>query len=151
MRRVLLPLVLLLGLGGTWGLGVLRAQDPQPTGPSNAQAVCESLVKQQLSALNLENPDGVMLVFHPEAPNRLELQRTLVQQFRLRDLRYELLSLHFVAEDGPYAYMRMRQIVDGSREQTPFKGETEMLLVFRKSLRGWKAWTSVRLQQKKLS
>ena len=151
MRRVLLPFVLLLGLGASCGLGVLRAQDPQPAGPSNTQVVCESLVKQQMSALNLENPDGVMLVFHPEAPNRLELQRTLVQQFRMRDLRYKLLSLHFVAEDGPYAYMRMVQIVDGSREKTPFKGESELLLVFRKSTRGWKAWTSVRLRQKKIS
>lgn len=150
MRRVMLSLVLLLGLGATCGLGVLRAQDPQPAGPSNAEVVCASLVKQQLSALNLENPDAVMLVFHPEAPNRLELQRTLAQQFRLRDLRYKLLSLRFVAEDGPYAYMRMRQLVDGSRERTPFKGETELLLVFRKSLRGWKAWTSVRLAQKKV-
>ena len=150
MRRVMLSLVLLLGLGATCGLGVLRAQDPQPAGPSNAEVVCASLVKQQLSALNLENPDAVMLVFHPEAPNRLELQRTLAQQFRLRDPRYKLLSLRFVAEDGPYAYMRMRQLVDGSRERTPFKGETELLLVFRKSLRGWKAWTSVRLAQKKV-
>ncbi|MGE0712557.1 MAG: nuclear transport factor 2 family protein [Planctomycetota bacterium] len=149
MKRATLGLLVLSSLASlalVWRSAPARAQGEM--GPSNTQVLCEALVKQQVSALNVENAQGVMMVFHPEAPNRQELLQTLTQQFRKLDLRYKLLETHFVAEDGDYAYLRVREHVDGSHEQRPFQGETEDLLVFKRHQHTWKAWTSARLDAK---
>lgn len=134
------------------GVGLWRAeaQDRQPAGPSNTEVLLKQVLKQQISALNAESPDAVMLCFHEEAPDREGMRQVMVNQFRVRDLRYSLKSAKFVAEDGQYAYMRTWQVVDGRGEKTPFLGETEELLVFRKGRGGWKAWTSARLDKKRV-
>jgi hypothetical protein len=139
-----------VGIVGLVCVALAPAQDP--AGPSNAEVICVGLVKQQISALNVENPQGVMLVFHPEAPNRNELHRTIVEQFRRKDLRFKLVSSHFVAEDGKWAYMRVvQQVSGGHTSPKPFKGETEELLVFKRYKHMWKAWTSARLSQRSLT
>ena len=132
------------------GLGLWRAEAQEPAGPSNTEVLVERVLKQQISALNAESPDAVMLCFHEEAPDREGMRQVMVNQFRVRDLRYQLKSAKFVAEDGQYAYMRTWQVVDGRNEKIPFLGETEELLVFRKGRGGWKAWTSARLDKKRV-
>jgi hypothetical protein len=134
------------------GVGLWRAhaQGREPAGPSNTEILLKRVLAQQISALNAESADAVMLCFHSEAPDREGMREVMVNQFRVRDLRYSLKSAKFVAEDGQYAYMRTWQVVDGRNEKTPFLGETEELLVFRKGRGGWKAWTSARLDQKRV-
>ena len=151
LRGVLVgALVMGAALSGV-GLWRAEAQDRTPSGPSNTEVLLERLLKQQISALNAESADAVMLCFHEEAPDRQGMREVMVNHFRVRDLRYRLKSAKFVAEDGQYAYMRTWQVVDGRGEKIPFLGETEELLVFRKGRGGWKAWTSARLDKKRIA
>lgn len=138
-----------IGLAGA-GFWSAEAQERVPAGPSNTEVLVMRILKQQVSALNVESADAVMMCFHAEAPDREGMRKVLVNQFRVRDLRYKVKSAKFIGEDGRYAYVRTWQIVDGQNEKTPFLGETEELLVFRKGARGWRAWTSARLDKKGL-
>lgn len=145
------------GLAGALWLGALcgqrgaEAQERAPSGPSRTEFEIGNLLDQQVAALNAESADGAMLCFHPDAPDREGMRQVLVEQFRLRDLRYTVTKRHYVGEDGRYAYMRAVQRVDGTNEKTPFMGETEELLVFRVDSRGhWKAWTSARLDKRRV-
>lgn len=136
-----------LALGGAALWGPPAAAQGQ-MGPSNTEVECRRVIEQQMSALNVENPQGAMMLFHPKCPDRDGMLRSLVDQFRRYDLRYKLKEAVFIGEEpGTYAYMRVKQTVDGSHEKRPFKGETELLLVFRKDKNGWKAWTSAHLSQ----
>ena len=82
------------------------AQQPGPgtePQPSNTEVLLLETVKQQIKALNEEEPGEVMKVFHPQAPGAKGIRRALVNQFRLHDDRYTLLKHKYVAVDGPYA------------------------------------------------
>ena len=122
------------------------AQDQEPQ-PSNTAQVLQKLVERQTSALDHEDPNKVMALFHPKAPGLKEIRATLVQQFARYDDSFHLEKTHYVGEDGKWAYMRAIQTIRGVRKQTPFVTAVEELLVFRRSGREWRAWTSVRLEQ----
>lgn len=144
-----LALALVLGVGTLSAERGAEAQEP--AGPSRTEFEIGNLLDQQIAALNAESADAVMLCFHPDAPDREGMRQVMVNQFRVRDLRYSVTKRHFVAEDGRYAYLRTWQRVDGTNEETPFIGETEELLVFRLDKRSqWKAWTSARLDKRRV-
>ena len=150
MKRGKIGIGLVLIAACALGYWRAEAQEREPAGPSNTQALLEGVLKRQIAALNAESADAVMLCFHEAAPDREGMRKVLVNQFRVRDLRYSLRESKFIGEDGRYAYMRTWQRVDGRNEKVPFVGETEELLVFMKGRGGWKAWTSARLDKKRI-
>lgn len=120
------------------------AQDPQP---SNTAQVLRGLIERQTKALDAEDPDKAMAVFHPKAPGVNQIRATLVRQFALNDDSFKLVKTHYVGQDGKWAYMRSVQTITGVREQKKFVTAVEELLVFRRHGREWRAWTSARLDQ----
>ncbi len=134
---------LLLGPSG----GSAPAQEGPPSNlPSPVDGALRAALDEQVEALNAEDPDAVVALFHSEAPNFREVRRSLVELFRARDLRYKLDAYRFVAEDRPYAYARCTQ----TTEPLDGKGDArrvEQLFVFRRSGDEWRFWTSALLRE----
>ncbi len=131
--------LLLLALG--WGTAPAQEGPPADL-PAAAGLDVKRALEAQIEALNGEDPDAVMALFHPQAPGHAQIRRSLVELFRARDLRYALEDYRFVAEDRPYAYARCVQsthALDGSEPPR----RLEQLFVFRREGERWKFWTSV--------
>lgn len=141
-RRLLVALPLLLAsLLATLAVG-------QEVGPSNAATVLGQSLSEQVSALNAEDPDRVMALFHPDAPNLDEVRASLVGMFRAQDLRFTLEEQHFVGVDGRYAYVRCVQTTraPATAAGPPAISRSEQLFVFRQLGSGWRFWTSAVLE-----
>lgn len=127
------------------GLTAAASRSPaqEPAGPAADGPAIHAALKAQIEALNAEDPDRVMALFHPGAPGLDEVRRGLVALFRARDHHYSLERFTFVAVDGPYAYARCLQTTSlASRPDAPPRA-VEQLFVFRRSGAAWKFWTSV--------
>jgi hypothetical protein len=134
LRRFALVLAPCLGCLFGW---LVQAQEE--AGPSNVGQVVEAALRAQVEALNAEDPDRVLELFHPQAQGVDQARRNLVQMFRAQDLRYSLERYRFVATDEPYAYARATQATRGGPRPT----RTEQLFVFRRDGSAWRFWTSV--------
>jgi len=139
------PLVALAAAATAFAVAGAFAQEP--AGPSGVARQVHQALAAQIEALNAEDPDAVMALFHPAAPGLDELRRQLVALFRARDHRYTLERFKFVAEDGPYAYARCLQTTAVVGRPPGEVQRLEQLFVFRRADGGWKFWTSVVLRE----
>jgi hypothetical protein len=130
---------LLVGVVALWSV---QAQDEAL--PSNTKQVLSKAIDDQLLALNAEDPDRVMALFHPRAPGLKQTRKSLVGMFRALELRYTLVSKHYVGVDEPYAYMRVIQETRGGNVKP---SRSESLFVFKRKERAWLFWTSVVLDK----
>ena len=139
-RLVGLSAAALLSVGVLWSA---RAQEEAL--PSNTGAQLVKALEAQIDALNGESPEGVMALFHSQAPELKAHRSGLVAMFRSYDLRYTLDSHHYVGLDEPYAYIRVLQTTQGAKLRP---SRTEQLFVFKREGREWKFWTSVVLDKR---
>jgi len=146
-RRLLVALLPLLGaLLATLAVG--QEEPGREAGPTNASTLLAEALTEQVSALNAEEPERVMALFHPDAPNLEEVRASLVGMFRAQDLRFTLDEQHFVGVDGRYAYVRCLQTTraPASAAGPPAVSRSEQLFVFRRLGPGWRFWTSAVLE-----
>lgn len=144
-----MPLLRRLGLASLLvsALALWSVQAQEEALPSNTESVLSKALSRQLAALNGEDPDQVMALFHPQAPGLEESRRGLVTMFRTYDLQYTLDAKHYVGVDEPYAYMRIVQTTRGAKLKA---SRTEQLFVFKRHQRDWMFWTSVVLEKRPL-
>ncbi len=125
-------------------LGLWTADAQQEALPSNTSTVLTKALEAQIAALNSEDPDAVVSLFHPRAPGLKESRKGLVEMFRRYDLNYTLDQKHYIGVDGRYAYMRVIQTTRGGNMRPT---RSEQLFVFCRAGKEWKFWTSAMLRK----
>lgn len=92
-----------------------------------------------------EDIKAVMGDMHTQSPSYLGTQKLLRQLFPTYDLNYTLVKYTFVAEDGEYAYAKIKQRTKKVSGPEFKNNELEALMIFKKENGRWKFWTQASL------
>ena len=126
------------------GLFVWAGAGAQEAGPSKTEHLLSAALEAQVKAMNAEDLNAMMALFHPGVPDSKEVRRSLAVMFRQLDLQYSLERQRLVAVDGRYAYLRCLQTLRGDPRGV---SRSDQLFVFRRYGEGWRLWTSLLLEQ----
>ena len=105
----------------------------------------EKVVLENLEHTQDENMDAVMADLHSQSPAYPQTQQVLPQLFSVYDLKYELISYNFLAEDEEFAYAKVKQRTSKVAGPEFMNNEIELLVIFKQENGVWKLWTQANL------
>ena len=96
-----------------------------------------------------EDVDGTMQTIHSKSPLYQATRKQLTLLFgKHRGLKYELISLKYLATDGDYAIARVHQRTTQTPPVNIKNNESDMIIAFRKEDGTWKFWNQAILEYK---
>jgi hypothetical protein len=116
------------------------------------EAELRRTIEQNIRGAEAEDVDAMMKTIHSGSP-LYQTTRQQVSQFfgRGLNLKYQLVSLKYLATDGEFAFARVRQRTTRTPADPFFRNnEMDMIVAFRKEDDAWKFWTQAILEIKYL-
>ena len=115
--------------------------------PDNAREI-ESKLKEvmleNIKGTEAEDVDGTMKTVHSKSPLFQATRKQLSQLFgKHLALKYDLVSLKYLAIDGDFAFARVRLRTTQAPPSNFKSKETDILVAFRKENGTWKFWNQV--------
>lgn len=129
--------------------GVALAEKPDATSlPSKLQGIASELFQ----ALQEENIEKSMSLFHPDAPNRAATQKSYETAFPSTQISYELKEFSYIGKDDKFAVVRFIQSIgilelNGKKVTDPRRARLEIMMLFRQSGESWKIWKSIEIER----
>lgn len=129
--------------------GFAVAGNPDSTSvPGKLQRIASELFQ----ALQEEDIEKAMGLFHPDSPNRAATQKSYEAAFPASQISYELKDFSYIGKDDKFAVARFTQSIgilelNGKKVTDPRKGRLEMIMLFRLSGDSWRIWKSVEIER----
>ena len=123
---------------------VLAQEKAAKTSHSAVESQLKEVMLDNIKSTEAEDIEGTMKTVHSKSPLYQATRKQLSQLFgKHLGMKYELVSLKYLATDGDYAFARVHQRTT-KEPATNFKNnETDILVAFRKESGGWKFWNQV--------
>ena len=129
--------------------GFALAESPDATSlPSKLQGIASELFQ----ALQEENIEKAISLFHPDSPNRATTQKSYEAAFPTTQISYELKDFSYIGKDDKFAVVRFTQSIgilelNGKKVTDPRRARLEIMMLFRPSGDSWKIWKSVEIER----
>ena len=129
------------------------AQEAQPAkSSSRIEYDLKSTMTENVRSTQAEDLEAMMKTLHPQSPVYETTRQSVSQVFgKNLQLKYELVSLKFLAVDGDYALARIRQRTTRTPPESFRNNEIDMIVVFKQDDKAWKIWNQTVLEIKYLS
>jgi hypothetical protein len=128
------------------------AQEKKPT--ETAKSVETQLTEAMLANIKsteAEDIDATMKTIHSRSPLYQASKKQVSQIFgKHLGIKYQLISLKYLASDGDYAIARVLQRTTQSPPVNIKNNESDMMVAFRKEGGTWKFWNQALLEFKYL-
>ncbi len=136
----------LLALSGPYA----RAQEKATAETSkDIETQLKETMLDNIKSTEAEDMHGTMATIHTKSPFYQATRKQLSQLFgKQRGLKYELVSLKYLATDGDFAVARVVQRTTQKPPATIKDNESDMLVAFRKEGKSWKFWNQALLEVK---
>ncbi|WP_068544335.1 hypothetical protein [Thalassotalea crassostreae] len=126
-------------------LGILTLCLLSPFAQANTESEIKSVVEENFRATQAEDLNATLKTIHSQSASFAPSQNALNQIFSTYDLKYSLLEFKFIAEEGGYAYARVKQLTEKITGPAFSNNELESLQIFKKENGSWKLWTQANL------
>jgi hypothetical protein len=153
MRR---PRWFLLALASAFLIDAPRASAPaQQASARKAFPALETelrkTVEQNIRSTEAEDIDAMMKTIHSGSPLYQTTRQQVSQLFgRGLNLKYQLVSIKYLATDGEFAFARVRQRTTKTPADSFPNNEMDMIVALRKEDDAWKFWNQAVLEIKYL-
>ncbi len=129
------------------GLSLAESPDKESL-PNKLQGIVSDLFR----ALQEENIEKSMNLFHPDSPNRAATQKSYEAAFPSNEFSYELKEFSYIGKDEKFAVARFTQSIailefNGKKVTDPRRASLEVMMLFRKSGDSWKIWKSIEIER----
>jgi hypothetical protein len=115
------------------------------------EAELRRTLEQNMRGAEAEDLDAMMKTIHSGSPLYQTTRQQVSQIFgRGYNLKYQLVSLRYLATDGEFAFARVRQRTTRTPADTFRNNEMDMMVAFRKEDDTWKFWNQAILEIKYL-
>jgi hypothetical protein len=150
LRAPFIILIICLILGR---LPLGLAQDaPASKNPARVEYDLKSTMTENIRSTQAEDVDAMMKTLHSGSPVYETTRRSVSQIFgKVQGLKYDLLSIKFLAVDGDYAVARVRQRTTKTPPENFRNNDVDMIVAFKQEDGTWKIWNQVILEVKYLS
>ena len=109
-------------------------------------------MQENIRSTEAENLDSMMRTIHSGSPLFQQTRQQVSQIFgKGLGLKYQLVSLKYLATDGDYALARVRQRTTKTPADSFKNNEIDMIIAFRKEDDTWKIWNQAILEIKYLN
>ncbi len=151
MRRPCLQLLALACLVQGPAPGVL-AQERKPAETAKGiEAQLKDAMLENIKSTEAEDVDATMKTIHSRSPFYQASKKQVSQIFgKHLGIKYQLVSLKYLATDGDYAIARVLQRTTQSPPVNIKNNESDMMVAFRKEGGTWKFWNQALLEFKYL-
>ena len=149
MRRRLWFVLALASLALGQGPCVLAQEKTVLESPKAIESQLKNTMVENIKSTEAEDIEGTMKTVHSKSPLYQATKKQLTQLFgKHRGLKYELISLKYLATDGDYAIARVRQRTTQTPPVNVKNNESDMIVAFRKEGDTWKFWNQAILEFK---
>jgi hypothetical protein len=133
--------------------GTAPAQEGQASrSPAGIEGELKATVAENVRSTEAEDIEAMMKTIHSKSPSYQSTRQQLSQVFgKGLNLKYELLSMKYLAKDGDYAFARIRQRTTKTPPENFRNNEIDMMVAFKKEDGTWKIWNQAILEVKFLS
>ena len=108
-------------------------------------------MEQNIRGAEAEDVDAMMKTIHSGSPLYQTTRQQVAQVFgRGLNLKYQLVSLKYLATDGEFAFARVRQRTTKTPADSFRSNEMDMVVAFREEDDAWKFWNQAVLEIKYL-
>ena len=151
-RRRSLPLILasaflLLALP----MAAPAQQAPAKKASPAMETELRKTMQENIRSTEAEDLDSMMRTIHSGSPLFQQTRQQVSQIFgKGLGLKYQLVSLKYLATDGDYAFARVRQRTTKTPADSFKNNEIDMIVAFRKEDDTWKIWNQAILEIKYL-
>ena len=115
------------------------------------EAQLKDAMMENIKSTEAEDVDGTMKTIHSKSPLYQATRKQVSQIFgKHLGLKYELISLKYLATDGDYAIARVLQRTSQPPPVNIKNNESDMMVAFRKESGTWKFWNQALLEFKYL-
>ena len=151
MRRRCLHLLALVCLVLGQGPQALAQEKKSPKASKAIEAQLKDAMMENIKSTEAEDIDATMKTIHPKSPLYQATKKQLSLIFgKHLGLKYELISLKYLATDGEYAIARVLQRTTQSPPVNVKNNESDIMVAFRKEGSNWKFWNQALLEFKLL-
>jgi ketosteroid isomerase-like protein len=132
-------------------LGMAAGVPAQERAVTKSSAATESelrkTISENITTTQAEDLDAMMKTIHSSSPLYQQTRQQVSQIFgKGLGLKYELLSLKYLASDGDYAFARVRQRTTKTPPGGFRNNEIDMIVAFRKEEGTWRIWNQAILE-----
>jgi len=115
------------------------------------EAQLKDTMLENIKSTEAEDVDGTMKTVHSKSPQYQQVKKQLSQMFSKHlGIKYELVSLKYLATDGDYAIARVLQRTTQTPPVNIKNNESDIMVAFRKEHGTWKLWSQALLEFKYL-
>lgn len=126
-------------------------QAPAKKASPALEAEIRKTMQENIRSTEAEDLDSMMRTIHSGSPLFQQTRQQVAQIFgKGLGLKYQLVSLKYLATDGDYAVARVRQRTTKTPADSFKNNEIDMILAFRKEDDTWKIWNQAILEIKYL-
>jgi hypothetical protein len=126
-------------------------QVPARKAAPTVDAELRRTLEQNMRSAEAEDVDAMMKTIHSGSPLYQTTRQQVSQIFgRGYNLKYQLVSLRYLATDGEFAFARVRQRTTKTPADSFRNNEMDMIVAFRKEDDTWKFWNQAILEIKYL-
>jgi hypothetical protein len=147
----------LLALASAFLIDAPRGSAPAHQSPDRKavpalETELKKTVEQNIRSTEAEDLDAMMKTIHSGSPLYRTTRQQVSQIFgRGFNLKYQLVSIKYLATDGEFAFARVRQRTTKTPADSFRNNEMDMIVAFRKEDDSWKFWNQAVLEIKYLS
>jgi hypothetical protein len=126
-------------------------QVPTRKAAPTVEAELRRTMEQNIRGAEAEDVDAMMKTIHSGSPLYQTTRQQVAQVFgRGLNLKYQLVSLKYLATDGEFAFARVRQRTTKTPADSFRSNEMDMVVAFREEDDAWKFWNQAVLEIKYL-
>jgi len=115
------------------------------------EAQLKDTMLENIKSTEAEDVAGTMKTIHSKSPQYQSVRKQLSQMFSKHlGVKYELISLKYLATDGDYAIARVLQRTTQTPPVNIKNNESDIMVAFRKEGGTWKFWNQALLEFKYL-
>jgi hypothetical protein len=151
MKRRCLHLFALACLVQVQPLRLLAQEDKPAESAKDIEAQLKKAVLENIKSTEAEDVEATMKTIHSRSPLYQASRKQLSQIFgKHLGIKYELVSLKYLARDGEYVIARVLQRTTQSPPVNIKNNESDMIVAFRKEGQTWKFWNQAPLEYRYL-
>jgi hypothetical protein len=130
-------------------LGALAQDEPAVGSAARLEYDLRAIMTENIRSTQAEDLESMMKTFHSQSPLYDSTRRQVSQIFgKVKGLKYELVSLRFLAVDGAYALARVRQRTTREPIEDFRNNEIDVIMAFKREGGAWKIWNQATLEIK---